>query len=72
MTDTPELGNWLAVQAVAHRLQVSRMTVLRLIEEGRLVASNIGTGGEKKLFRVSEASVLTFLEDTRVSAKESA
>lgn len=72
MTDTPELGNWLAVQVVAHRLQLSRMTVLRLIEEGHLAASNVGTGGEKKLFRVSEASVIAFLENTRVSAKESA
>lgn len=71
MTESTDLGNWLTVRDVALRLKVSPMTVYRLVRSGDLHAVDLGTEGDKSRFRVSEASVVTFLAGARV-AKESA
>ncbi|MFO0706900.1 MAG: helix-turn-helix domain-containing protein [Nitrospira sp.] len=51
-------GPLLRVQDAAHLLQVSKWTVYRWIEEGRLKATKIGRGS-LRVFRTSVESLIT-------------
>lgn len=53
----------MTVQEAAGRLGVSENQVLKLIEEGRLEAIDVGDGGKRKHWRVPLAAYEKFLAD---------
>jgi excisionase family DNA binding protein len=61
MADEDEL---LTVDQVAKQLQVTTKQVYKLIQDGRLVATNIGGEG-RGTYRISRADLNNFLQSRR-------
>lgn len=59
---------YLTPDDVAAILRTSRMQVYHLINSGRLVATNIGLGGQRAKWRISPADLAEFLKACRTSA----
>lgn len=56
-----DMPNLLKIEACAERMNVSKMTVYRLIDEKQLTAYRIG-----RSFRVDEADLETYLEASKI------
>ena len=61
MADEDEL---LTVEQVAKQLKVTTKQVYKLIQDGRLVATDIGGGG-RSTYRISRADLNIFLQSRR-------
>lgn len=55
----------LTIEDLTKRLKITKMTVYKLIHDGKLKASRVG-----KLFRVSEDSLAKYLKEQEVSSGE--
>ncbi len=62
MTTTTTLPRLLSVRTVSGLLGLSRWTVVRLINEGELLANRVGNG--RGVYRVPEPVVAAYLERT--------
>ena len=61
-----DIGNFLTVSDVAARLNVSKMTVYRLVHSGEMPAVHIGHS-----FRINETAVADYLAEAAVEADPS-
>lgn len=53
--------NFLTIKEVADKLNVSKMTIYRVIKAGDLKAIDIGTGA-RRVYRVSQKELNKFIE----------
>jgi excisionase family DNA binding protein len=61
-----DIGSFLTVSDVAARLNVSKMTVYRLVHSGEMPAVHIGHS-----FRINETAVADYLAEAAVEADPS-
>ncbi|QTG79663.1 helix-turn-helix domain-containing protein [Arthrobacter crystallopoietes] len=61
-----DIGSFLTVSDVAARLNVSKMTVYRLVHSGEMPAVHIGHS-----FRINETAVAAYLAEAAVEADPS-
>ena len=52
---------WLSVQVVAQRLDISVMQVYRLLGSGRLMGYNFGDGKRRALWKIKPADLEAFI-----------
>lgn len=62
MTQTAQTTEWLTVAEVAAKLNLSKMTVYRMIDEKKLPAYKFG-----RTFRIKTDEFKKFVEDSQVS-----
>lgn len=64
----PDLGPYMKVRHVARELGVSRQTIYRVLGEGQLPFSRLGSG--RGTIRIRRNDLLAFLEQVKASAEQ--
>jgi excisionase family DNA binding protein len=60
-------GKLLTPEIVADRLGISVASVYKLIESGKLLARNVGTGTQRPRWRIEESDLAAFGREHRAS-----
>jgi excisionase family DNA binding protein len=67
----PESGQLWTVPQIAHRLQLSQSTIIRMITAGAITALCVRSGKRKKTFRVREEALEKWIMSQEREARRS-